>query len=225
MASIAMHKIQTILQNLYAFLFPGSADIRALEQMSTAQLLSALKPNNKPEIHPAIQALFAYRDPLVRRAIREIKYRGNPKLIALFGSILYDFILEEYGDTGALPHKERLLLIPIPNSRKRRRKRGFNQTELLAQALIQHDTQKNLVLLTKALVKIRDTKSQTELPDRKSRERNVYRAFSVPKPKKIIGRTILLLDDTATTGSTLLEARRVLLEAGARNVFCLALAH
>jgi len=74
-----------------------------------------------------------------------------------------------------------------------------------------------------SLRRVRYTKPQTGL-DSHERRKNVRRAFEVVDPKRVKGRTIVLVDDVATTGSTLNECARVLKRAGAGEVHALVLA-
>ena len=71
--------------------------------------------------------------------------------------------------------------------------------------------------------RVRDTRAQSRLGKR-ARRRNVRGAFSVEDPARFRGRTIVLIDDVATTGSTLDECAAVLKRAGADSVLCLVFA-
>ena len=104
----------------------------------------------------------------------------------------------------------------VPQSRKRNRKRGYNQAQLL---LIQVAKRLQMPAETQVLKKIRDTQSQSRLK-REERLHNLNGAFVVAQPDKIQGRTILLVDDIMTTGSTLKECANILYGAGAKAVYC-----
>lgn len=108
----------------------------------------------------------------------------------------------------------------VPISKQRLRKRGYDQVELIAKAVARE-------LGTPAqstLIKIRHTQTQSSLPDASHRRANVLGAFAVEDPKRIAGKRILLLDDIITTGATSSECARVLLTAGAKEVYCAAVA-
>ena len=74
------------------------------------------------------------------------------------------------------------------------------------------------------LRKIRHTKAQSSLEDPALRTGNVKGAYAVPRPDRVRGRRLLLIDDVCTTGSTLSAAADALLEAGAAGVVCAVLA-
>ncbi|MCI5166367.1 MAG: ComF family protein [Candidatus Electrothrix sp. GM3_4] len=106
------------------------------------------------------------------------------------------------------------LILPIPLHIQRLRERGFNQSLLLAQACFP-DQRK--IIRFDLLKRQRPTIPQTRLSG-KARRNNLQKAFSVEKPHEIVGKKILLVDDVFTTGSTLHECAKVLLEAGATEV-------
>ena len=112
------------------------------------------------------------------------------------------------------------LLTYIPISRLRRRKRGYDQTLLLARAAgAELGMSPVCTLRKKNLVK---PQSRTIGPE--ERRRNIRGAFRVPEPELAAGKRILLIDDVLTTGATVSEAALVLLEAGAKSVDVAALA-
>ena len=75
------------------------------------------------------------------------------------------------------------------------------------------------------LYKTRETASQVSLKDRASRLRNMDGTFEIKNTEVIIDKCCILFDDVTTTGATLEACRRALLDAGARHVFALTVAH
>ena len=74
------------------------------------------------------------------------------------------------------------------------------------------------------LIRIRDTKRQSEITDKGLRALNVSHAFVVSDDWDVTGLTVIVVDDVATTGSTLHEAAATLYKAGASKVLCVAFA-
>jgi ComF family protein len=104
------------------------------------------------------------------------------------------------------------VLVPVPLARRRARRRGYNQAERLARQLGQwtgRPVQPDL------LTRLRDTRTQTELPP-EARRANIAEAFAAARVRD--GAHIVLVDDVFTTGATLAEAATTLLEAGAVTV-------
>jgi len=112
------------------------------------------------------------------------------------------------------------LLVPVPLHPRRLRERGFNQCVVLARQVARGH---GLPLELRALRRVVDTESLTGLT-RGERRSNLRKAFACPRPASVEGRSVLLVDDVATTGSTLAECARALLAAGARSVGALTLA-
>ena len=112
------------------------------------------------------------------------------------------------------------LIVPVPLHIRRLRERGFNQALLLAREL---SKQTGIPCEQRSLRKIKDTPFQTALKGRE-RRKNLKAAFRVKKTEEIEGKSVLLVDDVYTTGTTVNECARTLLEAGAATVGVLTLA-
>lgn len=114
------------------------------------------------------------------------------------------------------------LVVPVPLHSARRRERRFNQADLIARAALQH-LPPQFELDRVALLRQRPTRSQVGL-DREARIRNMHGAFRVTAPQRISGRTIIVVDDVMTTGTTVSECARVMKRAGAEKVFAATVA-
>lgn len=201
-------------------LLPRSAVQKQIDGLGSASLGERLLIQ-KPFPEEDITALFPYRDPLIREMIWQLKYRKNEHVARLFASALHDFLLETYAEdlpfSGAAP----LVLIPVPLARRRLRARGYNQIELVTN----HFPKAPWVhVAPEILARTRDTKPQTAL-SKAQRLKNLEGAFAALQEGETLHAPLVLLDDVTTTGSTLREARKTLLAAGAREVSCIALAH
>jgi ComF family protein len=110
-------------------------------------------------------------------------------------------------------------VVPVPLGRDRQNERGYNQSALIARPL---SMAMGLAYEPGALSRSRPTKSQVGLT-RAARYENVRDAFRADG-RKISGRTILLVDDVATTGATLSSCAEALLASGATDVFAITVA-
>lgn len=146
---------------------------------------------------------------VMRECIHLLKYDGKTGLSKPLGRMMVTLIKDE-GIEGDM-------IIPVPLHPRKRRERGFNQAELLS-----HEISKgiNIPVDTKKLIKKKDTPSQTDLT-RLERIKNVKGSFCVRGGFK--GKRILLIDDVFTTGATINECSKVLLEAGAEDVYVITL--
>ncbi|MFA6536156.1 MAG: phosphoribosyltransferase family protein [Candidatus Paceibacterota bacterium] len=218
-----MEKLLAIGRQIISFIFPPEPLVAELEATSPIELR---KIASRVLLPPAdfINSCFDYHTPLIRQAIWELKYRGNPKVASLLGKILSEEITAELAEKSIFEKFNSPLLIPIPLSKKRRQERGFNQSELLAEEIIKNDSQKILMLDTKSFIKTKDTSPQTKI-SREQRLKNLADCFEVARPEAVRGRNIILIDDVSTTGATLKEARRTLLASGAKSIIAFTLAH
>ncbi len=204
-------------------LFPPSPLVSELTAM-TSEEFSARAIRNLGGAGKDIISLFEYRTPLVKEAVWQLKYAGNKKIATLLAELLYDELLAFLEEYAEMTNFSDPLLVPIPISAKRRRERGFNQCELLADALEELDAENNVTVRKTALTKTKDTPSQTHTDTRKKRLENLKDCFRADT-ELVAGRNIILIDDVATTGATLQEARKTLLSAGARKVIAFTIAH
>lgn len=149
----------------------------------------------------------------VRRAILDYKFNGKLGGLRTFGAMMASCAAERYsGEFDAVTW--------VPVSKKRLRKRGFDQARYLAAGLCVDWH----VEPQETLRKIRDNPPQSGLGDRKERQANVIGVYEAVEPANIAGKRFLLIDDIFTTGATLSECTRVLKSAGAADVVCLTLA-
>jgi ComF family protein len=112
------------------------------------------------------------------------------------------------------------MVLPVPLHRRRERQRGFNQAALLAERVA---AVAGARLGGRNCVRVRDTAPQTGLRGAE-RRKNVRGAFAVPRPEKVRGLRLLLVDDVLTTGATADSCARALLAAGAKGIWVLTLA-
>ncbi|MFA5933822.1 MAG: phosphoribosyltransferase family protein [Candidatus Paceibacterota bacterium] len=169
------------------------------------------------------RAIFAYKNPAIKKALHFLKYNRARRIADIFGLYLYEEMIEEVAEELLLHGDNPLLVVPIPLYSKRLRERGFNQSELLARSFAKYNLEK-LIVEPSVLIKTRQTKNQMELK-RRERLENLEGCFSIKSPETIHGHIIILIDDIITTGATMREAKKVLLQSGARKVICLAVAH
>lgn len=155
----------------------------------------------------------ATREPHILTAIHYLKYQGYPRLGVAFGKEL-GYMLQHIGiDTYTA-------IIPVPIHHARRRERGYNQAECIAEGInmiVQQNLNANLIH------RVRYTSTQTKL-SRIERMKNMSDAFVIDNPQQCINSTYLLVDDVITSGSTLNTIATGLLDAGAKRVDVVAIA-
>ena len=178
---------------------------------------------------PPLCGICRRATPPFRRAVSYGGYAGN--LRELVHLLKYHQVKSAAGflsrlivqSIAAMELPGSFVLVPVPLWKGKRRTRGFNQAEAISRELLKnfHLSRRaaaSIQLDTTSLFRRRETSSQTGLT-RHQRRANVRGAFAVRRPQAVQGQTILLVDDVMTTGTTAAECARVLLRAGAKEVF------
>lgn len=165
-------------------------------------------------------AAASYEDPVIKKLVHNFKYRFVRDISPLLAKLICKAFIR---NDIALPD----FLVPVPLHPKRLRWRGFNQSFLLAA----HISEELAPLMEMEILNILERKKynrpQAEIKNRQERLRNVRNIFAVgsgANPYAIKGKTILLIDDIATTGATLEECAKVLKLFGAKKVFAAVVA-
>ncbi len=152
------------------------------------------------------RSFFAYEE-IIAGLIHTLKYSGSMNgLETLRWLSDQSTVMQDLGNPD--------FILPVPLHVKRLRKRGFNQALVLARSLFPKEKKK---IRHDILVRKVDTSSQAGLGG-VERRRNLKNAFDVTASVDIAGRTILLLDDVFTTGTTVQECAKVLKLAGAGRI-------
>jgi ComF family protein len=158
----------------------------------------------------AMRSWAAFDSP-VRQALHKLKYRRDMGLGDALAVPISNFVKDLDWPFS--------VIVPVPLGQKRMQERGYNQVALISHPL-------SLALgrhyRPSALRRARETKSQVGL-NAHERRINVEHAFTAD-PRHVRGQSILVVDDVATTGSTLSSCSHALLEAGATEVYALTVA-
>jgi competence protein ComFC len=174
-------------------------------------------------------SVLNYHDEKVADIIIKGKYNFLPGVYLELGKIIADQLKTNYPLLTANSRQQspkapadggqayELAYVPLHTSR--RRWRGFNQAEVLCQALSE-----NLGLpCINVLVRCKMTKTQKDLK-KEGRLKNVSDAFKLKEGTDVHNKNIILVDDVTTTGATLAEAAKVLKRNGSAKVICLTVA-
>ena len=177
-----------------------------------AQMSGAPVPHKKIPHLDRWTAVWYYED-TVRSSILRFKFGNARSYAQAYGRLLAMKLLRE--DLADFD-----ILTWVPVSPLRRFRRGYDQVELLAQAVGRELGTEPVRLLKKT----RHTPPQSGIADDAARRANVLGAYRVTDPDGLRDKCVLLLDDVVTTGATAGECARVLRIAGAKCVNCAAVA-
>ncbi|MBL7960681.1 ComF family protein [bacterium] len=153
-----------------------------------------------------------YYDQKLQTLIHHFKYQRALALADAFADMLTPIILE-----NAL-WRTSDLLIPVPLHKVKFRERSFNQSEEIAKAL---SGKVGIPCSADVLLRRTNTESQTQMADAQERVRNMTNVFVVKNTHTVSGKTVILIDDLITTGSTANACARVLKQHGAQKVYVL----
>ncbi|MBI4066446.1 ComF family protein [Candidatus Gottesmanbacteria bacterium] len=204
-----------------------AATVRVIEQRETICPICE-RPAIGGMTHPRCQtrysldgltSIFRYNG-IIREAVKTLKYRLVTDLAKEFVSL----IPVTFFDEVTKYRTNEASLIPIPLHSSRFRDRGFNQAEVLGKLLVDRS---HIPVRTDILRRVRKTKPQVEMKDRKKRLVNMKHVFEISShlPISLSSHpTVILFDDVFTTGATMRAAGESLKRAGAKVVWAITMA-
>lgn len=166
----------------------------------------------KQHVYNRGRILFPYES-MVQEGLYRLKYGGRARYALYYGRLLAELIKND----PELMQAE--ALIPIPLHKKRLLKRGYNQAELIAEAI---GTNTGKKILNNVIVREKNTKPM-KLLGLNERQNNLKNAFKLNRYDVEL-KSAILIDDIYTTGCTVDEAARVLREAGVEKIYFMAVA-
>lgn len=154
---------------------------------------------------------YGYYSGVMKKLILEFKYKKD----FICGDILSDYLFELIEENNIKADA----IFFIPSSKKSLKERGFNQCEFMANKI----SDKLNIPVYKDIIKIKNIKEQKTL-SKEDRLKNVQGAFGVISNRNIMNKNIILIDDVVTTGATLFECEKLLINNGACSIKMLTVA-
>ena len=181
-----------------------------MSAMRFAKQIVCAKCRSNPPAYQMMRSWAVFDSP-IQNGLHTMKYRGNIAFGESLALQMLDFVRSLRWPID--------ILIPVPLGKKRLKERGYNQVGLVARPLAY---QMSWMYEPEALRKTRETRSQVGL-SAVQRSENVQNAYQ-PDTRTVKQRNILLMDDVATTGSTISACTETLLAVGAKEVYVLTIA-
>jgi ComF family protein len=167
------------------------------------------------KIISGFQSLFVFEtEGAVQKVIHEMKYGNSFVIGKTLGQLAANELYPDVKNWNAD------FIIPVPIHRLRRADRGYNQSLYIAKGI---SSMLKIPFKPRIIKRARYTSTQTAL-NLAERKMNVKNAFLLQHPKTIKGKRIILIDDVITTGATITECGKVLLDNDAENVFAMSIA-
>ncbi|MEP2277706.1 MAG: ComF family protein [Reichenbachiella sp.] len=154
------------------------------------------------------------KDGIAQKLLHELKYKNNAPIGLLLGEWFANYIKEEI-------EKAKIdAIIPVPLHKSKQRKRGYNQSEVIARGL---NKITGIKVINDAMIRTKNVSTQTK-KGKVGRWQNVDSLYKIEKNKDIKGKRVLLLDDVITTGATIGTAAEVLAESEVAEIYlgCIA---
>jgi ComF family protein len=189
--------------------------LRFTQQMEGAAALCGPCRMAPPEFERA--AAWGEYNAGMRETIQLLKFERMDTMARPLGRLLAR-VIERMAAEGM---RRELTVIAVPLFASKQRRRGYNQSVLLANEamrVLERSGEWSLRRGHRAMVRTRETESQFGLSSH-ARRKNLRGAFAVTDPQAVGGRAVLLIDDIYTTGATARECARVLRQAGAAEVW------
>lgn len=150
---------------------------------------------------------------IIKEALIKYKFYNRPSFARSFAWLIYSVMMEMGYDTIDF-------IIAVPLHRTREHNRGYNQAYLIAKQL---GSLLGIKVVNKLLIRTKSTNSQSLL-GRNERLHNVRDAFAVTNSAMVTGKSVLIVDDVFTTGSTINECCKVLKQAGTNSITAVVVA-
>lgn len=202
-------------ENICLFCNEETEDIKGyicLDCINNIEYLNREVDLDSPYVEKTFYSLF-YNE-FIKEKIYLYKYEGFGYFYKPLGEILFKTIDEK------IPMDDIDIITYVPVHRRRKAIRGYNQSELIARYL---SKKMDIPLSREDLIRTRWTRPQNKL-NRHDRIKNIEGVFKVRDNKDIKDKEILIIDDIITTGSTIKECGKVLLEEGkGRKVYALSI--
>lgn len=157
--------------------------------------------------------LFNYNG-IIREKIIAYKFNDMAHLSSTFAK----FIIKNKKICGFLRKYD--IIVPVPIHNKRKKERGYNQSELIARNIADFT---QLELASDVLMKTKNNTAQSSL-NKADRQNNVKNVYGIKNAEKIKNKRVVLIDDIYTTGSTVNECSKILKNAGASEIAVLVIA-
>jgi ComF family protein len=181
--------------------------------MSKSGKICAMCKNKSKFVLKGIISAAVYDSGPTKEIIHHLKYSGMTGFSVVLAELIIIRLSSEQIPSNAV-------VVPVPLHPSRLAERGFNQSELIGKYV----ANKLNLCGGNTLERVRNTKPQAELK-RSQRLSNLSGCFRVVDPDFIAGKTVLLIDDVATTGATLNECAKVLKSSGAKDIWGVVVAH
>ena len=157
--------------------------------------------------------IFMYSD-IIRKILIDYKFNDRSYLYKTF----IKFLLKNEKSVEFIKSYD--IIVPVPLNKKRKKERGYNQSELIAREL---SNETNIQMVKDCIIKVKNVEAQSSL-NKEERQKNIQGVYELINTKDLDGKKVLIIDDVYTTGSTINECSKVLSKAHTSKIGALTIA-
>lgn len=211
--------ITRLLKKIFSFLFPSQCIVCGSEEVVCNICMTCSKTAvvNRDVKRPWLFSLYRYKDEKINICIRHLKSFPDQEMVEQLFQEKKFMIHHWISGITQYYNVSHILLVPVPLHNNRYIERGYNQAEIIAQALqkIAQESIKNISIEinTAIIIKSKKTNKQALIHDRTLRKENIKNAFSIQKDRNIkhLGQSlVIIIDDVTTTGGTMDEIKSLI---------------
>jgi ComF family protein len=212
--------MKNLFSTIFDLIFPRRKNDAVIFDISPADFYQKIPRWSNNEIFPLMKAIFRYKDRTAKAMIKELKSSESKHAARIAAYALANHFKEN--------RIRDAMLIPIPISKKRRKKRGYNQCEFILDFFMREmrargDT--TAFFVQSDILERPIDAPKSALKDRAGRLKAAEGIFRTTCTLSNIKKRIIVIDDVITTGSTMHSAIATLRAAGAENVSGVGIAH
>ena len=128
-------RIDSYLSNFFNFLFPVRCTICKNTGSYLCVVCRLKLPLAPPPAQKEIEAILDYHTKEIKKIIWKLKYKNISGISKVFGEILYEYMIPKISESVLFDRNKKFILIPIPLSKEKLHKRGFNQMDIIAKEI------------------------------------------------------------------------------------------
>ncbi|MCC7469997.1 MAG: ComF family protein [Bacteroidetes bacterium] len=216
--------INRLTKNLTNFLFPKKCVSCSKENTWICEKCLKEIPFAERQENDFINSVWNYKDLKIKKLLWLLKFKKRFSVVEDIGEVLHDHFQDFIYEKEIWDNAQNIVLLPVPIGAKRLRKRGYNQSAIIAKELSKQNDKK-FIIREDLLEKIKDGPPQNSIKNRRRRFENIRNSFRIKNENEIRGKSFIVIDDITTTGATISEIKKILNRAGAKNVFGFTIAH
>ena len=222
-----MQSFNTIIKQLITFLnkvigvlFVKKKHSRSIHSFS----IDTLSTHFSPIIYNSHISLFPYKNPEIKSILWSLKYEKDFNAATILSHFMSEYIQSYIFEQENL-EKIKYLILTIPASKIRLKKEGYNHLNLIQKKIISTFKNKDIKVLKNILFFKKNIPRQHKNINKQQRLMNIENSIGLFDTVEVKDKICIVYDDITTTGATLSEAKKVLLENKAKKVITIAFAH